>query len=406
MAAPVRTRSNCPRSLGAGGGDAVRAVCPLALAALLFCLVPAVLRAQERAPADLAAAGERPEVTVTRLSRPPRLEAFLGMKPDGEAERQMTRVTGFRQRDPEDGRAATQKTDVYLGYDHRHLYVVFVAFDDHPGQMRAHMSRREDVFGDETVEIQLDTFNDQRRAFTFLTNPFGIQWDALWTEGQRFDPSFDTVWDSKGRITPEGYVVLMSIPFESLRFTSDHEQTWGLILVRDIPRNNESSFWPRVSNRIEGRLNQAARLTGLEDISQERNLQLIPFATSRSFKILEEDRPGGAGFRRETGDSSTGLDAKLVLADSLALDVTLNPDFSQVESDDPQVTVNQRFEVFFPEKRPFFLENASIFQTPINLLFTRRIADPSRGVRLTGKRGRTTLGALLIDDEAPGKAAP
>ena len=149
------------------------------------------------------------------------------------------------------------------------------------------------------------------------------------------------------------------------------------------------------SSRIEGRLNQAATLRGLVNISPGRNIQLIPFGAFRSFRSLDtrdEDRPQ---FVRDRADFDGGLDAKLVFKDSLVVDVAVNPDFSQVESDEPQVTVNQRFEVFFPEKRPFFLENASFFETPINLLFTRRIADPQFGVRLTGKLGPYALGAFL-----------
>ena len=223
----------------------------------------------------------------------------------------------------------------------------------------------------------------------------------MWTEGQGFDSSWDAVWTSRGKTTEEGYVVLMTIPFRSLRFPRETDQTWGFVLVRDIPRNNETSFWPQVSSRVQGRLNQGATLRGLTGISPGRNVQLIPYATALGFRTLDDDDT--PEFARDSFDPNIGLDAKMVLKDSLALDLTVNPDFSQVESDQPQVTVNERFEVFFPEKRPFFLENADLFNTHFNLLFTRRIADPSTGARLTGKIGPYALGAMLIDDEAPGK---
>ena len=345
----------------------------------------------------------KPVVTVPRVEQPPVLEDFLDMKVPARFAGRLGRVEGFIQRTPEDGSPSSQRTEVYLAYDAHNLYAIFIAHDDEPEKMRAHVSRREDVFGDEIVEIQLDTFNDERRAYSFVANPHGVQWDAIWTEGSGFDDSWDTVWHTTGRLTDGGYVVLMSIPFKSLRFPATAEQTWGFVLVRDIPRNDEGSFWPHVSERIEGRLNQGALLTGLSGISPGRNIQLIPYGTSRSFRVLD---PAAPELRRDDFDPDAGLDAKLVLKDSLALDLTVNPDFSQVESDQPQVTVNQRFEVFFPEKRPFFLENAGYFQTPVNLLFTRRIADPSVGARLTGKLGKYSLGALLIDDEAPGKSVP
>ncbi len=348
--------------------------------------------------------GPRPAVTIRALHRAPVLEEFLSMEPPPDLADELLRVTGFVQRVPEDGQPASQETHVYLGHDDDRLYVVFVAFDDEPSRVRARMSRREAVFEDDTVEIQIDSFNDQRRAFSFLTNPLGIQWDAIWTEGQEFDGAWDTVWDSRGRQTDRGYVVWMAIPFKSLRFppaTGGGPRTWRIILVRDIRRNGETSFWPRVSSRIEGRLNQAATATGFAGIEPGRNLWLIPYATARSSRVDPEAGPAQTRDRVEAGG-----DLKWVFRESMALDATVNPDFSQVEADVPQVTVNQRFEVFFPEKRPFFLENADYFRTPIDLLFTRRIEEPTGGIRVTGKSGAYSLGALVIDDEAPGDVAP
>jgi hypothetical protein len=233
-----------------------------------------------------------------------------------------------------------------------------------------------------------------------------VQSDALFTEGRDFDMSFDTVWDSRGKPTAEGYLVSMAIPFRSLRFASNDPQTWGVLLGRQVPRINEKSFWPRYSSRIQGRLNQAGEAAGLEHISPGRNLQFIPYGLFRSFKELDLRDPNHPTYSQRHAFGQAGLDSKVVLKDKFVLDATLNPDFSQVESDDPQVTVNQRFEVFFREKRPFFLENANYFQTPINLVFTRRIADPRYGLRLTGKDGPWAVGLLYADDASPGQQIP
>jgi hypothetical protein len=314
-------------------------------------------------------------------------------------------VQDFVQRSPSDGEPASFPTEVYLAYDDKNLYVVFVAFDSEPEKLRARLGRRENLSDDDDwVEVAIDTFNDQRRGYMFGSNPLGVQWDALWSEADGEDPSFDTLWYSRGQVTDQGYVVWMAIPFKSLRFSSDSQQTWGVLLSRWSPRTPEWSAWPQLSSRIQGRLNQAARLEGLENISSGKNIQLIPYGTIRSFRALDSRDPDRPAFVRDRADLDAGLDAKFVLKDSLVVDVTLNPDFAQVESDEPQTTANQRFEVFFPEKRPFFLENANFFETPINLVFTRRIADPQFGVRLTGKTGPYALGALLIDDQSPGKA--
>ena len=327
------------------------------------------------------------------------------MKPSSDLVDELTKVSGFIQREPSDGEPSKELTDVYLGYDDDNLYVIFVAFDNEPERVRARMGRRESIDrDDDLVWINLDTFNDERRGMVFQCNPYGIQRDSLFVSGVGEDESWDTLWYSRGERTAQGYVVWVALPFRSLRFSNEDQQTWGLLLERWIPRNNDWSFWPQASSRIEGFFNQTAFMK-LENIFPGRNIQLIPYAASRSFRALDPELPDGPDFVEDFRDISVGLDAKFVTQDSLTLDATANPDFSQVESDEPQVTVNERFEVFFPERRPFFIENAQFFQTPLNLVFTRRIADPLLGTRLTGKVGPWAIGALVAADEAPGKRA-
>ena len=309
------------------------------------------------------------------------------------------KITGFRQREPSDGKPVSQVTTAYLSYDERNLYVVFVCQQD-LGGLRGHLSRRDDIANDDQVSIYLDTFRDQQRAYVFTVNPLGVQADGIFTEGQKSpDYSFDTLWYSAGRITPDGYVVWMSIPFKSLRFANAAVQSWGIALQRSILQNSENSFWPYITNRINGFGQQMAKTNGLEHISAGRNIQLIPYGEFTSDQRLPSGQPPLA--TENTG--RLGADIKTVLRDAFTLDATLNPDFSQVESDDPQVTVNQRYRVFFPEKRPFFLDNASYFQTPVNLFFTRNIADPEFGARLTGTMDHWAFGAMASDDRAPGE---
>jgi len=334
------------------------------------------------------------------------------MKPEGEIALQMAHVTGFTQRNPHDGEAVSEPTDAYLGYDQKNLYVVFVCFDD-PKQVRARMSRREDIYDDDQVEIMLDTFHDRRRAYAFQTTPLGVQWDAIWTEASReeetqghFDTSFDTVWDSRGKVTDKGFVVWMAIPFKSLRFPATKVQEWGVILYRGVQRKTEDSFWPHVTYRIEGRLGQAATMYGLEGISPGRDIELIPYGVMRGFRALDTRDPSTPYFQKATAQGQPGMDAKFVLKDHFTIDATANPDFSQVESEDPQITVNQRYAVYFPEKRPFFLENEDFFRTPMDLFFTRSIGDPSAGIRLTGKDGPYSVGVMSADDRSAGLAVP
>ena len=355
---------------------------------------------------------EPPTLTIPRLPRAPALDDFLSMQPKGEIAQQMAKVTGFTQRDPHDGEAVSEPTDAYLGYDQKNLYAVFVCFDD-PRQVRARMSRREDVYDDDEVEIMLDTFHDRRRAYAFQTTPLGVQWDAIWTEASReeetsahFDTSFDTVWDSRGKVTERGFVVWMAIPFKSLRFPSAKQQEWGIILYRGITRKTENSFWPHISLKMEGRLGQAATLSGLEGISPGHSIELIPYGLMRSFRALDTRDFSNPYFQKATAQGQPGMDAKFVIRDRFVVDMTANPDFSQVESEDPQITVNQRYAVYFPEKRPFFLENEDFFRTPMDLFFTRSIGDPSAGIRLTGKDGPYSVGLMAADDRSPGLAVP
>ena len=332
------------------------------------------------------------------------------MDPDSDGNGGMARVEGFVQRQPRDGIPPSRRTVVHFGYDRENLYAVFQAFDD-PLMVRGNLTRRDDAyddFNDDQVVLWLDTFDDRRRAYYLSVNPAGVQYDALYSESDNFpgDKTFDMVWRSSHLRTGKGYVVLFSIPFRSLRFPDAAQQKWGILLERWVGRDAEWSFWPRVALDVEGFLSQTAELSGLENVSPGRNIQVVPYATFRASRQLDAAEAVDPGFVTEPGDPDLGLDAKVVIRDKLVLDLTANPEFSQVESDSPQVTVNQRFEVLFPEKRPFFLENADYFSTPINLLFTRRIADPRVGARLTGKMGPYAMGTLLVDDESPGRMRP
>ena len=347
------------------------------------------------------------ELNIPLVAAPPELADFLGMAPSDAVRSRYAVVTDFTQREPQDGATSTQRTDVYLGYDSRNLYAVFVAHDDDPASIRANLAPRENIENDDRVGLLIDTFDDQRTAYGFRSSPLGVQWDGRWTEVGRegFDSSFEAVWYTDAQLTAGGYVVMMTIPFRAMRFPETLDQRWRIQFERLIPRASEESYWPAYSQLVDGRLNQAAVLNGVRDVSPGRNIQIIPYGFVRSFDVLDPTLTGGPGFDDGTEDE-IGLDAKFVLRDSFVLDMTLNPDFSQVESDQPQVTVNERFEVNYPERRPFFLENADYFATETQLLVTRRIVDPEGGVKFTGMQDKWGIGALLTNDESAGLDLP
>ena len=345
-----------------------------------------------------AQSGETPSITIPRVSRPPKLADFLSGTPR-EAE---VAVTDFRQMDPGDGDPVSQPTTAFLSYDDKNLYIAFFAKDD-PELIRARVTKRKQILSDDRVTVNIDTFHDHRHAYWFDVNPYAIQFDGITTDGYGDDFSWEGLWYSEAKITADGYVVLITVPFKTLRFPDTPKQQWGIVLGRFILRNNEFSMWPFVTRRkLPQLVAQFGHMDGLENISPGRNIQIIPYGLVSGARYLDRLTDGPPRMVSEP-DARGGIDAKLVIKDALTLDMTLNPDFSQVESDEPQVTVNQRFEVFYPERRPFFMENASYFTTPQNLFFSRRIIDPEFGVRLTGKIGRWGIGVLAADDRAPGK---
>jgi hypothetical protein len=351
------------------------------------------LRAAAQSPAPLR---------LPFLDRPLVLADVAGQSAPGAL-----RLTEFRQRDPNDGDPASEATTAYIAYDRDNLYVAFVCRDRDPGRIRARLSKRDAIAQDDQVLVMLDTFHDRRRSYLFAVNPLGVQADALSSEGRDDDFSFDAVWRASGRLTPEGFVALMTIPFKSLRISNDAGALWGLAVSRVIPRNSEQSFWPHISRRIEGITQQFATIERPERVSGGRNVQLIPYGAMSKGRYLD----ASTSRFLTPFDGNAGVDAKVVLRDAITVDLAVNPDFSQVESDQPQVAVNQRFELFYPEKRPFFLESASTFRyvrtastdpttrnVPEMLFFSRRIQNPRFGARVTGKAGPWSFGTILSDD--------
>lgn len=337
-------------------------------------------------------AAAQPRLSIPRTAGEPAMSPFL------LADRPPARdgaLSGFVQREPRDGQAASLGTYAYVSYDSERLHIVFVCLDE-PSGVRARVTQREGAETDDSVSVYLDTFHDRRRAYVFSSNPLGVQSEYIKTEGQDDDPSFDTLWYTEASLTAYGYVVRMSIPFRSLRFSGTPSQTWGIAFSRRIQRLNEESFWPPVSKRVQGFVPQFAAAEGLERIAPGSNVQFTPYGVF-------------TGARTAAGTDTSrrvGLDAKVGIGSAFVMDAAMNPDFSEVESDAPQVTVNERFEVLFPEKRTFFVENAGYFAAPIPAFFSRRILDPSGGTRLTGKSGAwITAGLVMFDRETPDRAA-
>ena len=324
----------------------------------------------------------------------------------------------FYQFHPGDNIAPSQPTEVYIGFDAKTLYLAFRCFDD-PTKVRATIPKRDNIFGEDNVRVFLDTFNDQRRAYVLGFNPLGVQADGIHTENQGLDLSVDIVMESKGALTSDGYVVEVAVPFKSLRYEAGKGKQWGIHVWRNIDRNNdELDSWMPMERGASGTLNQAGRITGLEGISTERTLEINPSVTVSQNGLsapvflagqralmqaqgIAVPADGGRFVNRPLA-VDPGLTAKFGISPNMTLDLAINPDFAQVEADATVNTANQRFPIFFEEKRPFFLEGIEIFRTQIAALHTRTIVDPDVAAKLTGKRGRTTYGFMYASDNAPG----
>ncbi len=352
-------------------------------------------------------------VNMVRFDSVPVIDGRL----DDAVWRTAARLDNFYQTQPGDNVRPSKPTEARFGYDAKHFYIAIHAFDE-PSKIRATIAKRDEVFGEDNIRIYLDTFNDGRRAYLLGFNPLGIQADAIYTENGGTDFSFDIVMESKGIITEDGYTIEVAIPFKSLRYEAGKGKLWGFHVWRNIDRLNDEvdSFMP-ISRDIAGLLNQAGKLTGLEDIDTERTIEIIPsltlsqtgrrvgvFALQPPASPSEPEQLARVGSRFTNGslEFEPGLTAKFGLTPTVTLDFALNPDFAQVEADATVVTANQRFPIFFPEKRPFFLEGIDIFQTRMNILNTRAIVDPDVAAKLTGKRGRNSFGFILASDNAPG----
>jgi hypothetical protein len=376
---------------------------------ILLCLAWVNLRAasprtsHQTAAKSPAVTAQKKETADPLIDRPLHLADFPNMQPRADLRAKLAHVSDFIQNSPFDGQPATEKTEVWMAHTKATLYFVFICYDRHPELIRGHLARRENILNDDGVAVLLDPFRDRRLGVIFRVNPAGVQADGAWSEPSNTDYSYDTVWDSDGRVTKEGWMALIAIPFRSLRFHSN-ESDWGVVLGRFLPRNSETDLWPRVAADVTGVLSQEGILHGIEGVSGSHNFQLNPYTLAQNERSLIDIDPTNPYFSSRHFEGTDGGEAKLILKDSIVIDATINPDFSDIESEQPQFTVDQRFPVYFPELRPFFLENANYFITPINLIYTRSIVHPEYGIRVTGKIDHTNVGLFVTDDRQPGQA--
>ncbi len=366
---------------------------PLLLSAALLAFTPCALAQDAAAPATTAMADD---------ARIPLLQDGIvidGVLDDAAWQQALVREIAYDIQ-PGDNTPAPVRTTVRIGYTADALYVAFRALDPEPSKIRAHLRDRDSMFNDDWVGVFLDTFNDNRRGYELVANPLGVQGDIIRDESNasnQEDASWDGLWQSAGRITAEGYDVEFRIPFSTLRFpTGGAEQHWGISLFRSWPRDKRhqlaSHRVPRDSSCFQCEWDEYAGFAGAH---QGRNLEVVPTLTMGRTQSRD-----AAGTAWSSGDSSIepGLDVSWAPSPAKTLNATINPDFSQVETDQLQLDFNDSFALFYQEKRPFFLEGADYFTSQFDVLYTRQIADPDYGLRVTGRTGSGAYGAIVAQD--------
>jgi hypothetical protein len=344
--------------------------------------------------------------------RPPRLEAELTVDGtlDEAAWGEAAMLTGFSQFTPVDGVAAADSTEVLVWYSATAIHFGIRAYEAH-GQVHATLADRDKIGADDFVQILLGTFDDGRQASVFAVNPFGVQSDGALVEtgstsGNGFNNAVvrresadlrpDFVFDSKGRLTDYGYEVEVRIPFKSLRFQPAQEQRWGINVTRQVQHSGAEDSWAPAKRASASFLAQSGHLVGLTELRRGLVLEFNPSLTSRTTGAR-----GAAGWEYSGGNPELGGSIRWGVTNNLNLNATANPDFSQVESDEGQFQFDPRNELFFSEKRPFFLDGIEQFTTPNSLIYTRRIVQPVAAAKLTGKGFGTEIALLsAVDDPA------
>jgi hypothetical protein len=365
------------------------------LAALI--LVPALAAWPAVPPAAKAAAVP---LVLEKAEAAPVIDGVLDDPVWGSA----LKYDGFKTFKPDFGKDASQKTEAYVTYDARNFYFAFRCYDSEPSKVKAVISKRDNIFQDDLVFVMLDTFNDAQSGFSFMVNPLGIQGDGMIDVNGNLDTSFDAVWYSKGRIDDKGWTVEARVPLESLRFPARRVQTWRIMFVRFFTRTSEQVTFPPLDPNYGSIMGQAQRFE-VSGLKAKRVMELIPAATAST--RYERTGPDMARTERTPLKEVPSLTAKFGVTSDLTVDGTYNPDFSQVEADAGQIDFNQRYSLYYEEKRPFFLEGSDLWKFAGNveegplqaMVYTRTIINPDFGFRLTGKVApRDTVAAIYAQD--------
>jgi len=383
-------------------------VAGLFAAAAAFPAAAATVATAASAHSAVSAKPEEAKLVLTKAAAPPVVDGVL----DDAAWASGLKFEGFKTFKPDYGKDASQKTEAYIAVDAENFYFAFRCYDSDPAKIKGAVCKRDAVFQDDLAFILLDTFNDRQSGFSFIVNPCGIQGDGMVNVNGNLELSFDAVWYSAGRVDDQGWTAEARIPLKSLRFPSRDPQTWRIMFIRFFTRTSEQVSFPPMDPNYGSLLGQAqpVQLSGLK---YKRVVELLPAFTFGRTQEATTDSQGELVRNKDRDIDDISLTGKLGITSDLTLDATYNPDFSQVEADAGQIDFNQRYSLYYQEKRPFFLEGSDLWQfaglveeAPLqSLVYTRTIIDPGFGFKLTGKVSpRDTVATIYAQDNLPGDA--
>ena len=366
------------------------------LASVAFTAVPSVALAAVPSPG--------PPLTISKAAGPIVVDGNL----DDAGWQNIPGVTQWYETRVGDSVEPQVKNVAYLAYDEKYLYAGFRFEDPNPKKIRAPLGDRDQISGTTDYGgILVDSRNDGKTAQMFLANANGLMYDAISSDITGEDSSPDYYWDTAGKVTESGWTLEIRVPFSSLRYSQAANPTWGILLYRNYPREQHYQFFSaKLPRDVNCFICNSSKLTGFERLPQGSNLVVAPFATTQQTAARPLDGNGNVrplGTPLSTDNKSTGgLDVKWSPLSGLAIDGTVKPDFSQVEADAGQIVANERFAIFVPEKRTFFLEGVDLFSTPWSAVYTRTINQPEGGIRATGRAGNTAFTALYARDKGDG----
>jgi hypothetical protein len=336
-----------------------------------------------------------PELHISRANGHIRIDGEL----NDPGWRHVARADNFAEHRPGDQTKPPVETEALITYDDKNLYVAFICYDD-PSTVRASHSDRDVMGMDDNICLLLDPFCEATWAYELNVNPYGVQGDYMWSKNGDEDEAMDLIWDAMARITDSGYQVEMAVPFSSLRFPNAPKQTWKVDFWRNHPRDSRRQYsWAAYDRNNPCWPCQWGTVTGIENVNPGKGIEFLPTLIGfRSGALADVDNPN-SDWLDEDVDGEAALNLKYSLSSSTTAEVTYNPDFSQVESDETQIDVNTTFALFYPERRPFFQEGSDLFNSYLEAVYTRSINDPQFAAKIVSRSGKTSLAYLIAHDE-------